>query len=40
MESDGNFAFIAGYTSGGMPFGITHAETLDDTNEIRRTDND
>ena len=40
IESDGNFAFIAGYTSGGMPFGITHAEILDDTNENRPIDND
>lgn len=25
-ESDGNFAFIAGYTEGGAPVGITHEE--------------
>jgi hypothetical protein len=25
-DSDENFAFIAGYTSGGAPFGITHEE--------------
>ena len=24
--SDENFAFIAGYTSGGVPFGLTHEE--------------
>ena len=26
IESDDNFAFIAGYTSGGVPYGITHEE--------------
>lgn len=26
LESDDNFAFIAGYTSGGFPYGITHEE--------------
>jgi len=25
-DSDENFAFIAGYTSGGFPYGITHEE--------------
>lgn len=25
-DSDENFAFIAGYTSGGAPYGITHEE--------------
>lgn len=25
-DSDENFAFIAGYTSGGFPFGLTHEE--------------
>jgi len=25
-ESDETFAFIAGYTSGGAPYGITHEE--------------
>ena len=29
-ESDENFAFIAGYTEGGMPFGITHDEWDDE----------
>lgn len=34
--SDENFAFIAGYTSGGFPFGITHeeAEEMEDFKEI------
>lgn len=26
FDSDENFAFIAGYTSGGFPYGITHEE--------------
>jgi hypothetical protein len=26
IESDENFAFIAGYTSGGFPYGLTHEE--------------
>ena len=26
FESDENFAFIAGYTSGGAPYGLTHEE--------------
>ena len=26
FEGDENFAFIAGYTSGGLPYGITHEE--------------
>ena len=25
-ESDANFAFIVGYTSGGFPYGLTHEE--------------
>ena len=25
-DSDYNFAFIAGYTSGGLPYGLTHEE--------------
>ena len=32
--SDENFAFIAGYTSGGAPFGITHEEMA----EIQKRD--
>ncbi len=34
-DSDDNFAFIAGYTSGGFPFGLTHEEF-----ERARFDND
>jgi hypothetical protein len=30
VESDDNFAFIVGYTSGGFPYGLTH----DDLKEI------
>jgi hypothetical protein len=26
IESDDNFAFIVGYTSGGFPYGLTHDE--------------
>jgi hypothetical protein len=26
VESDDNFAFIVGYTTGGVPFGLTHEE--------------
>jgi hypothetical protein len=26
IDSDDNFAFIAGYTSGGFPYGLTHEE--------------
>jgi hypothetical protein len=26
IESDDNFAYIVGYTSGGFPYGLTHAE--------------
>lgn len=42
FESDETFAFIAGYTESGIPFGITHEEweleekaTHDKSNEIR-----
>ncbi len=32
FDSDENFAFIAGYTSGGFPYGITHEE-MDEINK-------
>lgn len=35
-DSDANFSFIAGYTSGGAPYGLTWDEynpTLDDQNK-------
>jgi hypothetical protein len=35
FESNENFAFIAGYTSGGFPYGITHEEMDEiDKNEL------
>ena len=35
FNSDENFAFIAGYTSGGFPYGITHEEMEEiDKNEL------
>ncbi len=40
IESDETFAFIAGYTDGGIPFGITHEEMEDiekeELDEIQR----
>ena len=36
FDSDENFAFIAGYTNGGFPFGITHEEMDEnDNNELK-----
>lgn len=32
IDSDDNFSFIAGYTAGGLPFGLTHNES----EEIKR----
>ena len=29
IDSDENFAFIVGYTSGGAPYGLTHEEMAD-----------
>ena len=34
FDSDENFAFIAGYTSGGAPYGITHEEMDKINNDI------
>lgn len=34
FDSDENFAFIAGFTSGGAPFGITHEEWEEIENTI------
>lgn len=34
-DSDENFAFIDGYTSGGAPFGLTHEEM----NELIKEEN-
>jgi len=38
--SDENFAFIAGYTSGGAPYGLTHEEMaeLEKENDITESD--
>ena len=33
LDSDEYFAFIAGYTSGGVPYGITHEEMKKINNE-------
>jgi len=33
FESDENFAMIIGYTSGGFPYGVTHAEMEEINNE-------
>ncbi|WP_080846061.1 hypothetical protein [Cytobacillus gottheilii] len=39
IESDGNFAFNAGYTEGGIPFGITHEEWFEmEEKENRKAD--
>jgi len=32
FDSDGNFAMILGYTSGGFPYGVTHDE-MDEINQ-------
>ncbi len=29
LDSDENFAFIVGYTSGGAPYGLTHEEMIE-----------
>jgi hypothetical protein len=36
---DPNFAFIAGYTSGGFPYGITHEEMEDIKEKEERSKN-
>ena len=33
FQSDDNFAFIAGFTSNGVPFGLTHEEMRELENE-------
>jgi len=37
--NDENFAFIAGFTSNGAPFGITHEEMVELENEQKLSDN-
>jgi len=39
IDSDENFAFIAGYTSGGAPYGITHDEMTSIEKENNNSDN-
>lgn len=34
IEQDENFSFIAGYTSGGFPYGNPWEETDDEQNEV------
>lgn len=34
IEQDENFSYIAGYTSGGFPYGNSWKETDDDQNEV------
>lgn len=34
IEQDENFSFIAGYTSGGYPYGNPWEETDDEQNEV------
>ena len=34
IEQDENFSYIAGYTSGGFPYGNSWEETDDDQNEV------
>ena len=34
LEQDENFSFIAGYTSGGYPYGNPWEETDDEQNEV------
>jgi hypothetical protein len=34
LESDENFAFIVGYTSGGAAYGVTHQEMAELESEI------
>ena len=38
FDSDENFAFIVGYTSGGAPYGVTHQEINEIENEKTETD--
>ena len=38
LDSDENFAFIAGYTSGGAPYGLTNEEMAELEKEINKTE--
>ncbi len=39
IESDEHFGFIAGYTSNGVPFGLTHEEMEELEETETKTDN-
>ena len=39
LASDENFAFIAGYTSGGAPYGLTNEEMAEIETENNKTEN-
>ena len=39
LASDENFAFIAGFTSGGAPYGLTHEEMAELGKENNKTEN-
>jgi hypothetical protein len=38
LDRDDNFAFIAGYTSGGAPYGLTHEEMAELEKENNKTE--
>lgn len=45
IESDENFGFIAGYTSNGVPYGLTHDEwdkinSEQNTDKVKKDDSD
>ena len=43
IEKDERFGFIAGYTSNGVPYGLTHEEMkklIDDETDLENLDND
>ena len=37
LDSDENFAFIVGYTSGGAPYGLSHEEMTELEKEENKT---
>jgi len=39
LESDENFAYIVGYTSGGAPYGLTHEEMAELEKENNKPEN-
>ena len=40
FQSDENFAFIAGFTSNGFPFGLTHEEMREMENEQKLSESE